>query len=271
MHDRYKKRFRVNQTNGRLRRQIATEAAKRLLSTLEPEVEPETLCNLDADHFSTAKRMAVTVLGAQVRPTDLPSDHEVREQAIVLLRAQAGFARLAHLASVCDSPKVARLADHLDRFAIFRMRLIPLEDVKLNPRFHPEGDALFHSLQVFEQARLRRPFDEEFLLAALLHEVGRAIDPDNHVAAGIEALAGTLEERTVWLIEHLPDALPKVDVSQAQKARAGLRGAPWRSDLLELAEADLAGRMAGAPVPSLDEALDYLRTVSDQTAPAGVD
>ena len=48
---------------------------------------------------------------------------------------------------------VPSMADHLDRFAIYRMRLEPLESVKQNPRYHPEGDALFHSLQVFQLAR----------------------------------------------------------------------------------------------------------------------
>ena len=45
------------------------------------------------------------------------------------------------------------MADHLDRFAIYKMRLQPLEAVKQNARYHPEGDALYHSLQVFELAR----------------------------------------------------------------------------------------------------------------------
>ena len=47
---------------------------------------------------------------------------------------------------------------------------------------HPEGDALYHSLQVFHLAREARPYDEEFLLAALLHDVGKAVDPQDHAA-----------------------------------------------------------------------------------------
>ena len=64
------------------------------------------------------------------------------------------------------------------------MLLLPLETVKQNPAYHPEGDALYHSLQVFDLARDALPYDEEFQLAALLHDVGKAIDPRDHVAAG---------------------------------------------------------------------------------------
>ena len=106
-----------------------------------------------------------------------------------------------------DAP-IGSLAEHLDRFAIYKMRLEPLETVKQNPKQHPEGDALFHSLQVFHLARDIRPYDEEFLLAALLHDVGLAIDPQNHVAAGVEALRGAVTERTLWLIEHHMDLSP---------------------------------------------------------------
>ena len=44
-------------------------------------------------------------------------------------------------------------------------------------RLVPEGDALYHSLQVFALASDRLPYDEEFLTAALLHDVGKAINP----------------------------------------------------------------------------------------------
>src|SRR6185295_3989267 len=38
----------------------------------------------------------------------------------------------------------------IDPYPIYRMLLLPLEEVKQSPRYHPEGDALFHTLQVFE-------------------------------------------------------------------------------------------------------------------------
>ena len=64
----------------------------------------------------------------------------------------------------------------IDRFQVFYSLLLPLENVKQNPTYHPEGDALYHSLQVYDLACDQLPYDEEFLLAALLHDVGKGID-----------------------------------------------------------------------------------------------
>ena len=132
------------------------------------------------------------MLGHRVRPGDLPSDSEVRVELLALARSKPGTVRdrRSPAARARRRMSLAALADHLDRFAIYRMRLLPLEAVKQNPRYHPEGDALYHSLQVFEHAREARPYDEEFLLAALLHDVGKAIDPSEHVGAGVEVCEG---------------------------------------------------------------------------------
>src|SRR5215212_7284739 len=98
--------------------------------------------------------------------------------------------------------EVETLEDHINRFELYRMLLQPLEGVKQSPKHHPEGDALYHSLQVFELARAERAYDEEFLLAALLHDVGKAIDPSDHVTAGLAALEGTITPRTAFLIAN---------------------------------------------------------------------
>src|SRR5215469_9283482 len=97
-------------------------------------------------------------------------------------------------------------ANRPDPYAIFRMLLLPLEEVKGSPKYHPEGDVLYHSLQVFELARDARPYDEEFLLAALLHDVGKGLDPANHVAAALAALDGLITERTAFFVAHHMDA-----------------------------------------------------------------
>ena len=89
------------------------------------------------------------------------------------------------------------------------------------PEYHPEGDALYHSLQVFDLARDELPYDEEFLLAALLHDVGKAIDPHDHVAAGLEALEGYITPRTAWLIEHHMEAHALADGTLGGSAPGG--------------------------------------------------
>ena len=102
----------------------------------------------------------------------------------------------------CEYPDIDLDADmksqelEVDPHTVFRSLLLPLEIVQQNAKHHPEGDVLYHLLQVFELARDARPYDEEFLLAALLHDVGKGIDPYDHVAAGLSMMEGFLTERT---------------------------------------------------------------------------
>jgi predicted HD phosphohydrolase len=151
------------------------------------------------------------------------------------------------------------MATKVDRFQLFESLLLPLENVKGPLKYHPEGDALYHSLQVFDHARDQLPYDEEFLSAALLHDVGKAIDPANHVAAGLEALDGFITERTSWLIEHHMLAHALSEGKLGARARRRLEQSEHYEELMLLGECDRAGRQAGVVAPELNEALDYLR------------
>lgn len=157
---------------------------------------------------------------------------------------------------------VEAASESLDRFQVFESLLLPLEDVKQDLRYHPEGEALYHSLQVFEHARNELPYDEEFLLAALLHDVGKAIDPHDHVRVGLEALEGFVTPRTRWLIEHHMEAQQIFDGTLGARARKRLEQDESYDELLLLARCDRAGRQPGATAPELDEALDYLRDLA---------
>jgi hypothetical protein len=150
---------------------------------------------------------------------------------------------------------------HVDPFPLFRRLLLPLEDVRQSPKHHPEGDVLFHSLQVFELAREQRPYDEEFLLAALLHDVGKGLDPTNHVAAGLAALDGVITDRTRFLIEHHMHAHDFREGKLPAKTRRELETSPDFEDLMLLRRLDDEGRVPGAAVGALDEALDFLRNL----------
>lgn len=156
-----------------------------------------------------------------------------------------------------ESPR--HIPERPDRFAVYRMLLAPLAQVQQRKSTHPEGDALYHSLQVFELARDQLPYDEEFLLAALLHDVGKGIDPADHVRATLDALSGQITERTAWLIEHLHAAQRILENSLGERARRRLQQHPDYDELMLLARCDRAGRVSGGKAPSLDEALEEIR------------
>jgi len=152
--------------------------------------------------------------------------------------------------------------NRVDRFQIYEMLLLPLEDVKQPRKYHPEGDALYHSLQVFDLARAELPYDEEFLLAALLHDVGKAIDPKEHTAASLEALDGYITLRTAWLIEHHMEAHALAEGTLGARSRRRLAASDDFDELVLLAECDAAGREVGVDVPDVEEVLEYLRDLA---------
>jgi predicted nucleotidyltransferase len=147
----------------------------------------------------------------------------------------------------------------VDPYPIYRMLLLPLENVQQAPQYHPEGDVLYHTLQVFELARDERPYDEEFLLAALLHDIGKGLDRSNHVEAGLLALDGLITERTRFFIEHHMHAHDYRTGKLGMKLRRELEASPDFDDLMLLRQCDDNGRVPGATVGTVDEALDYLK------------
>ncbi len=154
------------------------------------------------------------------------------------------------------------IAEQPDRFQLYTALLLPLENVKQHPKYHPEGDVLYHSLQVFDLACDELAYDEEFLLAALLHDCGKGIDPQDHVAAALEALEGFITDRTAWLIEHHMEAHRIWDRTIGSRAHRRLRENENYEDLLLLSECDRAGRVPGVETSTLEEAIEYLRQLA---------
>ncbi len=157
--------------------------------------------------------------------------------------------------------EIEAAADIEDPYLVFRRLLAPLEGVKQSQKHHPEGDVLYHSLQVFELARKHRPYDVEFLQAALLHDIGKGIDPFDHVAAGLDVLEGLITPRTAYFIAHHMDALALKAGQLGYKMSQRLKASEDFDDLMLLRELDTAGRVPGAIVCELDEALEFLRTL----------
>ncbi|GJM26200.1 MAG: tRNA adenylyltransferase [Phycisphaerae bacterium] len=150
----------------------------------------------------------------------------------------------------------------IDRYLLWSALLKPLEDVKQNPQWHPEGDALYHSLQAFEIARNDCGYDAELITAALLHDVGKAIDRHDHVATGLDALDGTLTERESFLIAHHMDAQAYIQQTLGHRAKCRLAASPWFDDLMTLRDIDNRARRRGAEVCTIDEAIEYLRNLN---------
>jgi hypothetical protein len=163
--------------------------------------------------------------------------------------------------AVIDRETLA-LEQQMDRFLVYQALLAPLETVKQSPKHHPEGDVLYHSLQVFELAKEELPYDEEFLLAALLHDVGKAIDPRDHVAAGLEALGEFITPRTAWLIENHMEAHALCEGTLGVRNRRRLEAHEDFDELMRLRSCDLRGRQRGVAVGEVEDALEYLRDLA---------
>lgn len=244
----------------KLRQQIVFEAARLLFQRQESD-------------FQQARIQAARRISRRYwRHDELPSDREIRDELLRLTSIYGfGTPHLSHGAeqsmsddsvvegSLADGAPTLAADEEIDRFDLYRALLVPLSRVKQHRERHPEGDVLYHSLQVFELARDALPYDEDFLLAALLHDVGKGLDPKDHVEAGLSALDGHISERTKWLIRHHSEAHAILDGKIGVRARRRLAHDESFDELMLLCECDRAGRQPGMKVDDLDEALDYLR------------
>jgi hypothetical protein len=229
------------------RRQIACEAAR-------------ILCYREESQYHRAKWKAILrVGGGPVPAAQTPALREIRA---AVRKLQDSLER-----DLLDlSPEQESLAADVvpDRFRRFETLLLPLEQVRQDRRAHPEGDVLYHSLQVFDLARAELPYDEEFLLAALLHDVGKAIDRKEHVAAGLDALAGAITSRTAWFIEHHAEAVNLQEGSLGSRSLRRLQSSENFDELLLLADCDRRGRIRGVMVPDITDALQYIAALADE-------
>ncbi|MGX8699137.1 MAG: CCA tRNA nucleotidyltransferase [bacterium] len=145
--------------------------------------------------------------------------------------------------------------------------------VPQNPAYHPEGDAFTHTLQVLDEAAAMRGEAREplwFLLAALCHDLGKAVTTDaalhayGHEMAGLplaRRLLGRLtreaklRDYVLNLTEH--HMKPNQIAAQAKHEKSFLRlydRALCPEDLLLLAKADHLGRVGpGTDRAALEE------------------
>lgn len=140
-----------------------------------------------------------------------------------------------------------------------------LDGVTQSAKFHPEGDALYHSLQVFGHAR-KECDDPALVAAALLHDVGKALGSADHDVEGADLLSGLVSPRVEWLVRHHLDLL-----REPGNTRRRLRASPRLRDLERLRKWDLAGRSPTAVVCSPDEAVAFVTRDLDAIHPDRAD
>ena len=223
----------------RLRHRIAGEAARGVTAGSDTRRAV----------FRAARRMARD----WVPEDQLPDDAHVRDEVHRRLDATGSLARLGG-----------------DSFDAVAACVAVLAAVRRNPARPGEGDLLDHTLEVFAHVHRERPFDEELLTAALVHDVGMAVDRRAPVAATLEAIGDLVTPRTRWLVETLPVARAYADNTLGHRARKRLEAHPDFLDALLLAEADRGGG-SGDPPPSLEQAMAVLRALDRAAAGDGPD
>ena len=148
-----------------------------------------------------------------------------------------------------------------DRFDKIAALVRPLAAVRLDATRHHAATLLDVTLLSFSYVEKRRPFDEELLTASLLIEAGRVIDRRRAVEAILNAAAGLVTPRTVWLIEMRNTATAYSDGTLGHRARHRLVAHADFDDVMLLAEAARAEETGETDHMSLDEAVEVLRAL----------
>ena len=134
--------------------------------------------------------------------------------------------------------------------------LLALDGVIQSPKYHPESDALYHSLQVFEWA-FKETCDPELWLAALFHDIGKSVDSKKHCEIGAEMVLDIFPSRVIWIIKHHLDLMKNPKQTQQK-----LTNKNQLTDLVKIRKWDLAGRDPNAAVRDVEEALDLVLNIS---------
>ena len=155
MFDKYKKRYQAPKAGERVRRQIAVEAARRMFEAIAPDPDDPSGRLRDATEGGLLHGQAEG--GRRPRASGPAGRPAVRRRgprrgprpgraiARAGSRSRGGPARAGR-----GGRRSRRWPTTSTGSRSTRCGSRPLESVKQNPKYHPEGDALYHSLQVFE-------------------------------------------------------------------------------------------------------------------------
>ncbi len=231
--------------NNQLRQQISFDAAR-------------LLHGRRVSTYHDARWQAARAITRRYLPSEcLPTDVEIRAQLQQLMGSSGVFPDTLPGPGTPDDDE---LPD--DRFEHYLALLVPLDRVMQSTDTHPEGDVLYHCLQVFELTCESHPWDEELLTAALLHDVGKGIDPRDSHAASLTALSGFITERTPWLIDNLPSVHRIFEGTLGIRAKRRLMSDESWPELDVLASHDRDGRVPGRFVRQPEDAIEFLRSLA---------
>ena len=221
MNDRVRKPHQTPRVTARVRNQIAVEAARRMYDIgPNPGEVPIRIGDATEAEYYSAKRKAAAVLGHRVRPGDLPSDSEVREQVIVLASSRSRHRGAAvEEDEPEEGPTLEAMADHVDRFAIYKMRLQPLESVKQNPFSTPRGMRSSTACRSSSGRVRLAPTTRSSSWPRSCTTSARPSTPRTRVAAAVEALRGPVSERTLGLIGSHRDPSSSRERTPSQRGR----------------------------------------------------
>jgi hypothetical protein len=219
----------------------------------------QLLHNRRVRNYHDARWQAARAITRSYLPGEcLPTDMEIRVQLQQLMGSDGAFPKTL---PGPGTPQDDVLPE--DRFAHYLALLVPLDRVIQPKAMHPEGDVLYHSLQVFELTAESHPWDEELLTAALLHDVGKGIDVRDSHDAGVRAVSGFVTVRTLWLIDNLPAVHRLFEGALGARARRRLTTSESWTELDILARHDREGRVAGRRVRRLEDAINYIQTLNE--------
>lgn len=108
--------------------------------------------------------------------------------------------------------------------------------------YHPEKDVFSHLLQTLHWA-FRETYDTDLILAAMLHDIGKAVESHGHEQIAVKLLYDYCSVKTLWLIEnHMRVwALILGEMQKLSKIKELILH-PWLSELVHLARFDKLGR-----------------------------
>ena len=127
---------------------------------------------------------------------------------------------------------------------LYNMMLIT-KGVEQEEQWHPEGDVWTHSFQALGIA-LREADDTDLILAAWLHDIGKAIQREGHEKHSVKLLFDYVSPKTLWLInEHMRIRTWLSGEMKKYKKVRDMAQHPWLPLLLHLRRIDGSARKPG--------------------------